>query len=387
MIPRTACVFPLALFAAAIFCLIPRILWADEIDERRRQLDSIHEELKSKRAQYDSLGQREKTEAERLEDIEQQVALSSQLLFKLGKETSRVQTNIRTQRLELEITSLLRDQRQEMLKRRLVHIYKAGRLPGWLELASSESPTAALVALRNMKALIAYDRKLLESFGQLSGEMKAGLAKYQKDMDELTLLRSEQQDELARREKSQKTRKKLVVKLKRDKKEIKRSISKLEDDAREIAGILEDLERERETVPSDTTLVGLDTKKGDLVWPIRGKIIRRFGTVTDKRGIVLSNPGIDIQARLGADVLAAAFGSVAYVSWLRGYGQFIIIEHGRGYYTLYANLSDILVEPGERVAAGELIALAGDSGSLEGPKLHFEVRHRKDQLDPVEWLR
>jgi len=378
--PGTLLIF-LVIWLIAILCL------ADELDERRRQLDSIRDELESKRAQHDSLGQREKTEAERLQEVEQQVALSGQLLLRLGREASRMQENIKSQRLKLEITALKRDQRQEILKRRLVHIYKAGQLPGWLELASSESPTATLVALRNMKAILEYDRRLIESFGQLSSELKAGLVKYQIDVGQLSKLRNEQQDELSRREKTLKIRKNLVNKLRKDKKEIAKSISKLEGDARQIAEILETLELEREQALVDTTLPGLAKKRGDLVWPAQGKIMRGFGSVKDKRGIVLSNPGVDIQAGIGADVLAAATGAVAYVNWLRGYGQFVIIDHGQGYYTLYAHLSDVLVEPGERVSAGELIALAGDSGSLEGPKLHFEIRHKKEQLDPTEWLR
>jgi septal ring factor EnvC (AmiA/AmiB activator) len=360
---------------------------ADEIDDKRQQLESIRDELQSKRAQYDSLGQREKSEALKLQEIEQQAALSGQLLFKLGKEITRTHENVKSQRLKLEITSHKRDQRQEILKKRLVSIYKAGQLPGWIELASAESPTASLVALKNMKALIEYDKRLIESFGQLTSELKSGLVKYQSDIDDLSKLEREQQDELFRREKTLNTRKNLVKKLKKDKKEIEKSITKLEDDAKEMAGILENLELEREQALVDTTLPGLDSKKGDLIWPIQGKIIRGFGSIKDERGLVLSNPGVDIQTAVGSDVYSAATGLVAYVSWLRGYGQFIIIDHGRGYYTLYANLSDVLVERGDRVSAGELIALAGDSGSLEGPKLHFEVRHKKDQLDPTEWLR
>jgi len=380
------CHLPIVLLLVLILCLGVLCL-ADEIDDKRQQLESIRDELQSKRAQYDSLGQREKSEALKLQEIEQQAALSGQLLFKLGKEISRTHENVKSQRLKLEITSHKRDQRQEILKKRLVSIYKAGQLPGWIELASAESPTASLVALKNMKALIEYDKRLIESFGQLTSELKSGLVKYQSDIDDLSKLEREQQDELFRREKTLNTRKNLVKKLKKDKKEIEKSITKLEDDAKEMAGILENLELEREQALVDTTLPGLDSKKGDLIWPIQGKIIRGFGSIKDERGLVLSNPGVDIQTAVGSDVYSAATGLVAYVSWLRGYGQFIIIDHGRGYYTLYANLSDVLVERGDRVSAGELIALAGDSGSLEGPKLHFEVRHKKDQLDPTEWLR
>jgi septal ring factor EnvC (AmiA/AmiB activator) len=206
-------------------------------------------------------------------------------------------------------------------------------------------------------------------------------------MTSVQRLQKEQEEEHQKREKMLRSRKRLVERLKNDKSEVQKSIARLEEDAKEIAGILEELESQGRLAEEDSSLVGLADSKGDLIWPVQGRIFRKFGTTKDKRGIVLSNPGIDIQAKLGTDVQAAAPGTIIYTSWLRGYGQFIIIDHGKGYYTLYANLSDILVEVGDHIKGGELIALVGDSGSLEGPKLHFEVRHRKEQLDPMDWLR
>jgi septal ring factor EnvC (AmiA/AmiB activator) len=358
---------------------------ADEFEERRNQLDAIREELTAKRALQDSLGRRERSASTRLQDIEEQVALSGQLLLKLDRESKKVNDKIRAQKLQLEITSLQHEQREEILKRRLRAVYKVGNLPGWLEIISAENPTSALAGLRNMKTIMQYDRSLLESYRQLTKVLENGLAKYRANVADLAQLREQQKEELAIREKTMKTRKALVNKLRKDKKEVQRSISKLEDDATEIAGILERLQRER--IAADTTLAGLEERKGNLIWPTRGKILRPFGRIADKRGIVLSNPGIDIQAVLGADVVSAAPGVVAHIDWLRGYGQFIIVDHGRGYYTLYANLSDVLVETGEKVGGGELIGLVGDSGSLEGAKLHFEVRRERDQLNPAEWLR
>jgi murein DD-endopeptidase MepM/ murein hydrolase activator NlpD len=101
----------------------------------------------------------------------------------------------------------------------------------------------------------------------------------------------------------------------------------------------------------------------------------------------ITNPGIDIKASYGTRVKAAAVGKVIYVSWLRGYGQFIIIDHGKSFYTLYANLSSASVEVDDNVTAGQAIAEVGDSGTLEGPRLHFELRHKKESLNPLDWLR
>jgi septal ring factor EnvC (AmiA/AmiB activator) len=372
-----------------LVCLVlgPQAGIADEIEERRRQLDDIRQELDAKRTRFDSLEHRQRGEEAKLQDIEQQAALSSQLLLRLSKESKRLGANIEIQRLKLEIMSLTYDGREATLKRRLRQIYMVGNLPGWVELISAKNSISALVALRNMKILVDYDKKLLQSYRESSEELKAELRKYQNSVADLSKLQSQQQVELARREKTLKIRKSLVVKLRKDRKEVERSISKLQDDAREISGILETLELERARALVDTTLTGLAGMKGNLIWPAQGKIIRPFGSIKDKRGIVLSNPGIDIQAQTGSDVLSAATGLIAYVSWLRGYGQFIIVDHGLGFYTLYANLADILVESGEKVSAGEIIGFVGDSGSLEGPKLHFEVRHKQEQLNPLEWLR
>jgi septal ring factor EnvC (AmiA/AmiB activator) len=360
---------------------------ADEAAEKRAQLEAIRNELASKRALYDSLGTKERSEIARLRDLEQQVSLSGQLLLKIKRESNRLKKNIASQKMQLQITEAKREDRIELLKKRLVYIYKTGDRPIWLELLSSGDPSSGLAEIRNMKSLVEYDKHLLVSYRDLTVSLESGLRRYRKNVSELEILKGDQEKELSSREKTLSNRKKLLADLKKDKKEVRRSITSLEDDAKEIAGILERLVLESSQAGYDSTLPGLASSKGDLVWPTRGRILREFGLTRDKRGIELSNPGIDIEAKSGSDVLAAASGKVIYVNWLRGYGQFIILDHGQGYYTLYANLSDVLVDSGDRVKAGELIALAGDSGSLEGPKLHFEIRHKKDQLNPVEWLR
>ena len=375
----------IGLFAATVLSI--GLLFADEVKDRQKQLDAIKAELESKRAKSDSLGQMEKSAAARLREIEQQTALSNQLLLKLNRESARMKESLSSQRVKLQSTEALREERQTLLKRRLREMYKMGDVPSWIEILASSDPSAALAAYRNIKTLLEYDRRLLESYQQLTATIETGVKKYQGDLNTLSGLQEDQQKELEQRQKTMQVRKKLVDKVKKDRNEIEKSISRLEDDAREVAGIIENLQAQSAATEDTLAFPGLANSKGNLVWPTQGKIIRPFGLLKDSRGIQLSNPGIDIQAKNGADVLAAAGGEVIYTSWLRGYGQFIIVNHGRGYYTLYANLSDILVETGDKVKAGELIALVGDSGSLEGPKLHFEIRYKKEQLDPSDWLR
>jgi murein DD-endopeptidase MepM/ murein hydrolase activator NlpD len=119
-----------------------------------------------------------------------------------------------------------------------------------------------------------------------------------------------------------------------------------------------------------------------LVPPIRGEIVSSFGWKTDKLTNLKSfSPGIDIKPSPKAQqVVACAPGRVAYVGSLRGYDNFVILEHDDGYYSTYANLSSTLVELDDRVATGQKLGLKGS-----GP-VHFELRQAREHLDPVIWL-
>ena len=94
----------------------------------------------------------------------------------------------------------------------------------------------------------------------------------------------------------------------------------------------------------------------------------RFGTKTFRNGI-------DIEASEGSNITAVFPGHVVYTGWFRGYGNLIIVDHGGEYYTLYAHVADIQVTEGDDVKQGQMIGTVGDTGSLQGPRLYFEVRH------------
>jgi murein DD-endopeptidase MepM/ murein hydrolase activator NlpD len=106
----------------------------------------------------------------------------------------------------------------------------------------------------------------------------------------------------------------------------------------------------------------------------------RFGTRTFKNGV-------DIAAGEGTDVAAVYPGHVVYTGWFKGYGNLIILDHGNDYFTLYAHVADMLVREGDDVKQGQRIGTVGDTGSLAGALLYFEVRYQGKPLDPVEWLR
>jgi septal ring factor EnvC (AmiA/AmiB activator) len=134
--------------------------------------------------------------------------------------------------------------------------------------------------------------------------------------------------------------------------------------------------------------VGLGALRGQLPWPAEGRVVTGFGRQVHPRfGTETFRRGVDIEADEGAPIRAVFGGTVLYRGQLKGYGNLIILDHGAGYYTLYAHASEILVEEGDRVRAGQAIGRVGETGSLEGPRLYFEVRYQGRPEDPEQWLR
>lgn len=118
------------------------------------------------------------------------------------------------------------------------------------------------------------------------------------------------------------------------------------------------------------------------VWPLVGKVVTAFGTVNGD-----IHDGIDIAAKLGAPVKAAADGKVIYSGGeIKSYGNMVIVKHAGAYSTIYAQNKSNAVKKGQKVKAGELIAYVGNSGRSKSPLLHFEIRKGKDALDPLKYL-
>ncbi len=128
--------------------------------------------------------------------------------------------------------------------------------------------------------------------------------------------------------------------------------------------------------------------KGRLPTPVKGKIVSRFGpSRSGNYNSFTFQSGIDIKVERGEPVRSVFKGEVIFSEWLKGYGNLLIIDHGENYYTLYAHVQEFFKQKGEKVDTGEVIATAGDTGSIKGLCLHFEVRHHGKPMDPLKWLK
>lgn len=133
---------------------------------------------------------------------------------------------------------------------------------------------------------------------------------------------------------------------------------------------------------------GFGALKGKLPMPTEGHIEVGYGNVLNpKFNTVTLHKGLDIRAPAGTPVRAVADGKVVFAGWLRGYGNLVIVDQGNGFHTLAAHLATLARAVGDEVKAGDALGEVGDTGSLKGAFLYFEIREKGDAVDPAPWLK
>jgi septal ring factor EnvC (AmiA/AmiB activator) len=282
------------------------------------------------------------------------------------------------------------EQRRELLKERAVALYRWNRSGSPLIVFSGDvSLTALLQRKRYLEAALAYDRALVTALSQeaeVQEELRQELARKQGELDserkKLAVVR-----ESIRREGDKK--KVLLVSVQQEKESRTRALKELEQAALRLQRMIDELARRSASKPPAIPPgVGLGAFYGKLDWPVRGELLNGFGKARHREFAdeVFRN-GIDIGVSSGQEVKAVEKGTVAFADRFAGYGRMIIVDHGERYYTVYAHLAEMLKKNGDSVKRGETLGLAGDSDSLAGAKLYFELRKDGRSVDPVPWFK
>jgi murein hydrolase activator len=166
-------------------------------------------------------------------------------------------------------------------------------------------------------------------------------------------------------------------------KEIQKLINKTQKSKKAYLIRLEEERKKREIVE-----LPFSQKKGKLPWPATGKIVSSFGKQKHPvLGTITENSGIDIATASGSAVRAVSDGVVVTITWLRGFGNTIIVLHDDNYYTVYSHIDNIDVVQDEYVEAGQKLATASFDRSVNGTRMHFELWHEQEKINPSYWLR
>ena len=378
---------------------------SSDLGSTQRDLRETQRRLGEERAKAADARKREAGLLSELETIDRRLTTKRRLVASLDDRIRQAQSDVA--RLQADIARLegQRVGQEEALARRLKALYMFQAQGGILPLLfSGEDPAAQAAQMRRLSTLAPVDARVIRESRVMSeglAERRASLVGRQR---ELGALRSEAEAERAEADRDAAKRLALLARVKDERAYHDRMVGELSEAARRLESFIVELqERQRKAakatpapsrpksagVPVDPPSgVGFAALRGRLHWPAAGKVVGEYGLQINPRlGTKTFRNGIDIDVTEGTNIVAVYAGHVLYTGWFRGYGNLVIVDHGGEYYTLYAHAAEVKVKEGDDVRQGQTIGTVGDTGSLQGPRLYFEVRHEGKSQDPAQWLR
>ena len=354
------------------------------LKDEQKELKALKAKIAKQEKLISSVGKKENRLLGKLKKIDNQIKLRDRELkiyqwnFQINKKKlSKLEKNLNKNKKELGAQKII-------LGKRFRQIYKEGPVFSLKVAFSSENISDLLQRIKYLELIATHDAKLLTDFNNylvtLKDEKQALLAVKAKlvGLKKMALVK---QGEF---QKVRKDKKHFLKKIKKKKqlgiqtrKELLRASNNLNDLIKKLLTKL-------------VSGAGLDIsdKKGRLSMPLKGKVLNKFGRQKDRQlGSFIVHNGINIKAKTGMSVHSIFDGKVLYTGELEGYGNLVIIGHGKDYHSLYGHLDSIAVKKNQVVKIGETIGLRGDTGSLVGETLYFEMRKNGKPIEPVRWFK
>ena len=405
-----------------ILVFLPALIFAQDIErekaEHQRKLQELRDEIAEVERKIEKAGREEAALNDLIADLDYKLTLRKRLLKELESdrrltelELTQIKWSIKNLRGEIlraegTIDSLRKDIAglRSLVAKRAVYAYKHWHWDELRLIFTAEDFNQAMSRKKYFNIIAQRDRlnmdALREKKEQLNGSLlrkrslEASLMSDQSEMKDRLQYKSdlieeakyEEQKLFSERGQKAKWMKRII----NNKAALRKELEIKKSAADQVEKMITALEkRALAGMEVSERFPDLDFPKlrGIMNWPARGKVIAHFGSQLNRDlNTWTENTGIDIKAEAGSPVRAVASGKVTIVTWLRGYGSTMIISHPDGFYTVYTHLDEILVNPQSYVTGGSVIATVGDSGSLGGSKLHFEIWEKREKQDPEKWL-
>ena len=359
-----------------------------------RDLENIKRNIENQKKDLNRLQDKETSVIDSLGKIQnelekraKEIKLATAKLIVIGDE-------LRVKRAEAERLAGSTIQRRELMVKRAAALYRWQRAGGHLIIFNGDlSLNSVLQRQHYLTAALSYDRELLATLAEESHRQTA----LQEELAEKRAELAEQKQSLAEanqaiRHEAQK-KQTLLTSLRREKSTRLRALTEMQAAAQRLEKMMEEISRRALVKPRELPIPpasgsGLEALRGRLEWPVRGQVTAPFGKFKHPEfSAEVLRKGIDIEAPVGEEIKAVEKGRVVYAERFAGYGKMIIVDHGERYYTIYGHLSEILKKTGDGVSRGEALGRVGDSDSLAGSKLYFEIRKDGHSLDPEPWFR
>lgn len=407
------------LHAGRIFIVMAVPWCAGFAQESQQQLEELRRNISQLQQKIGSFEKSESSELERLRALDEQIDLLSRLAGKLRRQEAAKRAEAQETANGLRQTQGELQRLQSLGAQRAVFFYKYGRMKDLEMLLSARSLNQVVLWAEYQRRLLANDRRVLagmkvkqERIQAQNDQLASELAAHEK------MLAEKLKEEGALKQRRQQ-REALLKKLQKDKAYHQMQLAEQQAAAERIAKLIaaaeamlqqqqqqQALEQQQQvkeqplgrspvdlTPPMANTYDGpFASRKGRLPKPVNGQIVGHYGSFRHPvLKTITTNLGVDIAAEPGASVRSVAGGKVITITWQRGYGNLMIINHADGYYTVYTRLSEILVGMNETVAAGQVIGRVAEPTAGQQASVHFQIwqrtkEARSQDLNPEEWL-
>ena len=348
---------------------------------KREQLEKVEKQIIASQQSIENQQVKHKFLTNLLKNSEQEIAKVARQLNQINNDKQANQQQISELKTEQQQLDIEKNQNKKLLAGQISSMYVTGnhdysklllnqQQPGKLERILGYYDYLNRARTKNLDRIANIMVRLTEIDLQLSRTL-ASLGQLEKQQ-------LEKRDQLNHH---QKDRRKTISQIQQRLKTESQQLEQLK--ANQLA-LTKALEKIASMVTKAIELVGLSHLKGELGWPVNGNLNNKFGR--QRRGS-LRWKGVTIASQTGTPVKTVHQGLVLFADWLKGFGWVIVVDHGEGYMSLYGHNQTLLKTVGEKVEAGEPIALVGKSGGQTNSGLYFELRHQGIAINPAFWCK
>ncbi len=341
-----------------------------KLEKQNKKLSSVHKKEVSLLETLSQMEDRLKLRERELEIFKWNIEINKRKITKLETLIDKTEKNIQLQK--------------QALSKWLRIVYKEGKEYPVRVLFSSKNISDLLQRVKYMQLVAEYDTTLFKSYENKLERLLKDKKSLLQVRTNLILLKKD--SELKKKEISEEKDKKrsFLVRLKKE----KNLGLRVQKELLKSSKVLNDIISNQEEKLKVGEAFNLEDHKGRLYLPVKGKILNRFGKKRDKRydSYVLLN-GINISTEENTPVRSVYSGKVLYTGQVDGYGNLIIVGHGDKYHTVYGHLNKIITAPGKTIRKGQIIGKSGDTGSIVGQSLYFELRKDGKAINPAGWFR
>jgi len=381
-------VSPSRLAALAALLALAAAAPAHAVEDRAARLERLKQAIEERRARVDAFESEQRGLLDALEAADRSVAALEDETARNEREVAAAEDAERVAAARLPALEEKLASTRAAMAGRVVALYETGELGPAQLLFAAQSLRQLLERVRVLSLLLEHDRLLVARArteqADLDAARREAIATGERAQRALAELAERRGQLAAEREEKQR----LLARVRGDRAREAAALAELEQAAQALEQTLAELGEAPQPMPALPEGPSFASLRGRLPAPVDAPIGRGFGRQVDAQFLTqVFHKGVDFEAGRGTEVRAVAAGVVRFAGWFRGYGRMVILDHGDRFFTVHGHLDELRVAVGDAVEAGRVLGTVGDTGSLSGPRLYFEVREGGRAVDPRDWLR